>query len=360
MAAVLARVAGRAQSAERCGCCSCRQGIGRGLADYRSRARAPSPAFRTAWSASPRSPASATSTTPRPPTLRAPLPRSPLTAPSTGSSAGAPRATTSTRAAPGFPHVARAYTIGEAGPRFAAVLAPEVPVTECGTLDAAVHAAAEAAQPGETVLLSPACRQLRPVSRLRGAGRRVPGARSEPSRMTDTRGTINPNLLARVKQPRRARGPFAARHLVLGHRPGAAVAHPDPDRHRPDRGRRRVARQRGALFGRASAYHAALLFLAAADVGGRQPADPVRRVDAADRRRAPVRAARRGRVRRDAGGDAVRRRAGERRAPLAGRRRRAVPAVGVPETLLHRHDRVAAVAEGARGRRCRWCRSPPR
>ncbi|WP_375381587.1 UDP-N-acetylmuramoyl-L-alanine--D-glutamate ligase [uncultured Sphingomonas sp.] len=57
---------------------------------------------------------------------------------------------------PGFPHVARAYTIGEAGPRFAAVLAPELPVTECGTLDVAVHAAAAAAQPGETVLLSPA------------------------------------------------------------------------------------------------------------------------------------------------------------------------------------------------------------
>ncbi len=57
---------------------------------------------------------------------------------------------------PGFPHVARAYTIGEAGPRFAAVLAPEVPVTECGTLDVAVHAAAEQATPGDTVLLSPA------------------------------------------------------------------------------------------------------------------------------------------------------------------------------------------------------------
>ena len=57
---------------------------------------------------------------------------------------------------PGFPHVARAYTIGEAGPRFAAVLAPEVPVTECDTLDVAVNAAAKTAKPGETVLLSPA------------------------------------------------------------------------------------------------------------------------------------------------------------------------------------------------------------
>ena len=59
--------------------------------------------------------------------------------------------------APQFGHVVRAYTIGEAGPRFAAVLAGRVPVEEAGTLDAAVIAAAASAQRGETVLLSPAC-----------------------------------------------------------------------------------------------------------------------------------------------------------------------------------------------------------
>ncbi|GAA0438212.1 UDP-N-acetylmuramoyl-L-alanine--D-glutamate ligase [Sphingomonas molluscorum] len=58
---------------------------------------------------------------------------------------------------PGFGHVVRAYTIGEAGPRFAEVLAPELPVEESGTLDAAVRAAAARAEPGEVVLLSPAC-----------------------------------------------------------------------------------------------------------------------------------------------------------------------------------------------------------
>ena len=59
---------------------------------------------------------------------------------------------------PGFGHVAAAYTIGEAGPLFDRLLANEAfPVTSCGTLDAAVAAAAHTAKPGETVLLSPAC-----------------------------------------------------------------------------------------------------------------------------------------------------------------------------------------------------------
>jgi UDP-N-acetylmuramoylalanine--D-glutamate ligase len=58
---------------------------------------------------------------------------------------------------PAFPHVARAYTIGEAGPRFAALLKGEMPVDESGTLDAAVRDASARAVAGETVLLSPAC-----------------------------------------------------------------------------------------------------------------------------------------------------------------------------------------------------------
>jgi UDP-N-acetylmuramoylalanine--D-glutamate ligase len=58
---------------------------------------------------------------------------------------------------PGFPHVARAYTIGEAGEMFAALLAPEMPVERSGELAAAVKSAAAHARPGETVLLSPAC-----------------------------------------------------------------------------------------------------------------------------------------------------------------------------------------------------------
>ncbi len=54
-------------------------------------------------------------------------------------------------------HVRAAYAIGDSGPMFAQLLAGKVPVTECGVLDAAVEAAADAAVAGEVVLLSPAC-----------------------------------------------------------------------------------------------------------------------------------------------------------------------------------------------------------
>jgi UDP-N-acetylmuramoylalanine--D-glutamate ligase len=50
------------------------------------------------------------------------------------------------------------YTIGEAGPMFANILRTAgKPVTESGTLVHAVNDAAAAAQPGEVVMLSPAC-----------------------------------------------------------------------------------------------------------------------------------------------------------------------------------------------------------
>nr|WP_197976088.1 UDP-N-acetylmuramoyl-L-alanine--D-glutamate ligase [Sphingomonas sp. CFBP 13733] len=58
---------------------------------------------------------------------------------------------------PGFGHVVHAYTIGEAGPRFAEILAGSMPVDDVGTLDAAVRSAAANARPGDTILLSPAC-----------------------------------------------------------------------------------------------------------------------------------------------------------------------------------------------------------
>lgn len=59
--------------------------------------------------------------------------------------------------APHFGHVRSAYTIGEAGPLFARLLAPHMKVVESGTLDAAVKAAANDAEPGDVVMLSPAC-----------------------------------------------------------------------------------------------------------------------------------------------------------------------------------------------------------
>ena len=60
--------------------------------------------------------------------------------------------------APMFDHVVAAYTIGQAGPMYARILAEAgKPVTESGTLDQAVRDAAAAARPGEVVMLSPAC-----------------------------------------------------------------------------------------------------------------------------------------------------------------------------------------------------------
>lgn len=58
---------------------------------------------------------------------------------------------------PAFGHVAHAYAIGEAAPLFARILEGVLPVTQSGTLAQAVRDAAANAEPGETVLLSPAC-----------------------------------------------------------------------------------------------------------------------------------------------------------------------------------------------------------
>ncbi|WP_324828195.1 UDP-N-acetylmuramoyl-L-alanine--D-glutamate ligase [Qipengyuania zhejiangensis] len=54
-------------------------------------------------------------------------------------------------------HVKAAYTIGKAGPDFAALLEGRVPLEQCETLDRAVAIAAVKAEAGDTVLLSPAC-----------------------------------------------------------------------------------------------------------------------------------------------------------------------------------------------------------
>jgi UDP-N-acetylmuramoylalanine--D-glutamate ligase len=60
--------------------------------------------------------------------------------------------------APFFDHVRAGYTIGQAGPMFANILRQAgKPVTESGTLAQAVNDAAAVAEPGEVVMLSPAC-----------------------------------------------------------------------------------------------------------------------------------------------------------------------------------------------------------
>lgn len=58
---------------------------------------------------------------------------------------------------PYFANIARAYTIGEAGPMFADLLEPYVPVERCELLAEAVSRSIAAAKAGDVVLFSPAC-----------------------------------------------------------------------------------------------------------------------------------------------------------------------------------------------------------
>ncbi len=58
---------------------------------------------------------------------------------------------------PWFGNVAAAYTIGDAGPLFADLLAPYMPVTRSEMLAEAIRQAMAAARPGDVVMLSPAC-----------------------------------------------------------------------------------------------------------------------------------------------------------------------------------------------------------
>jgi UDP-N-acetylmuramoylalanine--D-glutamate ligase len=56
-----------------------------------------------------------------------------------------------------YGNIAAAYTIGDAGPRFAQLLEPHMHVERCELLCEAVGRAIAAAKPGDVVLLSPAC-----------------------------------------------------------------------------------------------------------------------------------------------------------------------------------------------------------
>ena len=58
---------------------------------------------------------------------------------------------------PFFANIAAAYTIGDAGPLFAELLRPHMPVTRSEMMCEAIRQAMEAAKPGDVVLLSPAC-----------------------------------------------------------------------------------------------------------------------------------------------------------------------------------------------------------
>jgi UDP-N-acetylmuramoylalanine--D-glutamate ligase len=70
---------------------------------------------------------------------------------------GLPKSDDLDECAPYFGHVVAAYTIGEAGPRFAEILEPVMHVERCEMLCEATRRAIAAARPGEVVLFSPAC-----------------------------------------------------------------------------------------------------------------------------------------------------------------------------------------------------------
>ncbi|MBB4615251.1 UDP-N-acetylmuramoyl-L-alanine--D-glutamate ligase [Novosphingobium taihuense] len=70
---------------------------------------------------------------------------------------GLPKSDNLDECAPYFDHVVAAYTIGEAGPMFADILEPVMPVNRSEMMCDAVRQAMEAAQPGDVVMLSPAC-----------------------------------------------------------------------------------------------------------------------------------------------------------------------------------------------------------
>jgi len=70
---------------------------------------------------------------------------------------GLPKGDDLDECAPYFGNVAAAYTIGEAGPLFAELLRPHMPVNRSEMMCDAIQQAMAAAKPGDVVLLSPAC-----------------------------------------------------------------------------------------------------------------------------------------------------------------------------------------------------------
>lgn len=70
---------------------------------------------------------------------------------------GLPKEESLTECEPHLGHVVRAYTIGEAAPLFASLLEGKVPAENCEMLSEALRRALDHAQPGDVIMLSPAC-----------------------------------------------------------------------------------------------------------------------------------------------------------------------------------------------------------
>ncbi len=98
---------------------------------------------------------------------------------------GLPKGDELNECAPFFGNVAAAYTIGDAGPLFADLLSPFMPVTRSEMMCDAIQQAMAAAKPGDIVLLSPACAsfdQFRDYEARGDSFRQIVRALLEPDR----------------------------------------------------------------------------------------------------------------------------------------------------------------------------------
>ena len=96
---------------------------------------------------------------------------------------GLPKGDSLDECAPWFGHVAAAYVIGDAGPLFADLLSPHMPVHRSEMMAEAIREALAAAKPGDVVLLSPACAsfdQFRDFEARGDAFRQIVEALTEP------------------------------------------------------------------------------------------------------------------------------------------------------------------------------------
>ncbi len=92
---------------------------------------------------------------------------------------------------PFFRNIAAAYTIGDAGPLFAEILAPYTSVNRSEMLGEAVREAMAAARPGDVVMLSPACASFDQFRDFEARGdqfRQIVEALLEPQPSTGERG----------------------------------------------------------------------------------------------------------------------------------------------------------------------------